>query len=43
MLTQKAKDLFAKLQMEFPAVAIKYCFAQPEGMTEHARMNEIGG
>lgn len=32
MLTQKAKDLFAKLHMEFPAVAIKYCYACPEGV-----------
>ena len=30
MLTQKAKDLFAKLDMDFPAVAVKYCFAKPE-------------
>lgn len=34
MLSQKAKDLFAKLDMEFPAVAVKYCYSQPEGV-EH--------
>ena len=32
MLSQKAKDLFAKLDMQFPPVAIKYCYAQPEGI-----------
>lgn len=34
MLSQTAKDLFAKLGMEYPAVALKYCYAQPEGV-EH--------
>ena len=34
MLSQKAKDLFAKLGMEYPAVALKYCYSQPEGV-EH--------
>ncbi len=34
MLSQTAKDLFAKLDMEFPAVAIKYHYSQPEGV-EH--------
>ena len=32
MLSQKAKDLFEKLGMEYPAVAIKYCYSQPEGV-----------
>ena len=32
MLSQKAKDLFTKLDMEYPAVAIKYCYSQPEGV-----------
>jgi len=32
MLSQTAKDLFAKLNMEFPAVALKYCYSQPEGI-----------
>ena len=30
MLSQKAKDLFARLEMEYPAVAVKYCYAMPE-------------
>ena len=30
MLSQTAKDLFAKLGMEYPAVALKFCYAQPE-------------
>ena len=34
MLSQKAKDLFGKLGCEFQPVAIKYCYAQPEGV-EH--------
>ena len=34
MLSQNAKDLFAKLDMEFPPVALKYCYSQPEGV-EH--------
>lgn len=34
MLTQKGKDLFEKLNMEFPAVAIKFCFSQPEGVEQ---------
>ena len=33
MLSQKAKDLFAKLEMDYPAVAIKYSYAMPENTT----------
>ena len=33
MLSQKAKDLFAKLEMDSPAVAIKYSYAMPENTT----------
>ncbi len=32
MLSQKTKDLFAKLDMEFQPVALKYCYAQPKGV-----------
>lgn len=31
MLSQKAKDLFTKLDFEFQPVAVKYCYGQPEG------------
>ena len=34
MLSQKAKDLFLKIGMEFEPVAIKYMYYQPEGV-EH--------
>lgn len=32
MLSQQAKDQFAKLKLQFPAVAVKYCYSQPEGV-----------
>lgn len=32
MLSQHAKDLFAKLNMEFAPVALKYCYSMPEGV-----------
>jgi len=34
MLSQNAKDLFAKLNMEYPPVAVKYHYVRPEGV-EH--------
>lgn len=34
MLSDKAKELFARLGMEYPAVAVKYSYSQPE-KTEH--------
>ena len=33
MLSQKAKDLFAALGMEYPAVALKYHYSCPEGIS----------
>jgi len=30
MLTQKAKELFSRLNCEFQPVAIKYCYSQPK-------------
>lgn len=32
MLSQSAKDLFSKLRLPYPAVALKYCYSQPEGV-----------
>lgn len=32
MLSQKAKELLLKIGMEYEPVAIKYCFAEPEGI-----------
>ncbi len=32
MLSEKAKELFRKLEMEFPAVALKYHAVRPEGV-----------
>lgn len=32
MLSQKAKDLFQKLRLEAPVVALKFCFECPEGV-----------
>ena len=32
MLSQEAKDTLAKLDMEFPPVAIKFSYAKPEGL-----------
>lgn len=32
MLSERAKELFAKIGMEFPPVALKYCYSQPEGV-----------
>lgn len=34
MLTQEAKDLFARLEMEFPPVAVKFSYQKPDGV-EH--------
>lgn len=34
MLSDKAKALFAKLKMEYPAVAIKFCYSRPEGIEQ---------
>ncbi len=34
MLSQRAKELFEKLGMEFAPVAVKFCYSQPEGI-EH--------
>ena len=31
MLSQTAKDLFAKLNMEYQPVAVKFCYLKPEG------------
>lgn len=32
MLTENAKNLFAQLEMEFPAVAVKFSYLKPEGV-----------
>lgn len=32
MMTQDAKDQFARLGCQFPPVAIKFCYAKPEGV-----------
>ena len=31
MLSQKAKDLFKKLNMPYPAIALRYHVCRPEG------------
>ena len=33
-MNQDAKDLFSKLELPYPAVAIKYCYSRPDGV-EH--------
>lgn len=32
MLTQHAKELFSRLEMEYPAVAVKFSYQKPEGV-----------
>lgn len=32
MLNEEAKNLFSKLRMEYPPVALRFCFAEPEGV-----------
>lgn len=35
MLSEKAKELFAKLELEYPPVALKYCAVKPEGVERY--------
>ena len=32
MLSRNTKDEFERLQLNYPAVAVKFCYSQPEGI-----------